>query len=104
MPNPAIKNTTLSKKVVLEKKGAITPAENQAAAIVLQKSDKALSWPPENFLINFIIQETKINCQFFIKLKRSCLSLKKPVTSGRMSFWPRRVAGKTVKEPKRWLT
>ena len=43
MQNPIKKYAVLSRKIVLEKNGTITPAENQAAAIVLKNSDKALS-------------------------------------------------------------
>ena len=47
----------------MAKKGAITPAENQVVATVLKYSDKALSWPVENLLINLNDKRNQNACQ-----------------------------------------
>lgn len=48
---PGMKNINLSGKDARLKNGATIPPVNQAAAMVFKKSERALSWPIENFLI-----------------------------------------------------
>lgn len=63
-----MKNIILSINEVWLRNGAIIPPVNHAATMVFKKSERALSWPMENFFIRLNLSDRKDDVNFKAKM------------------------------------